>query len=120
MNDDDVIRAKRFELLDDQGRTRAWLKTGGKESAPYFALADEKGLERIGLLLDEHGLPCIRLLHESGQAYAGIRIDADGYTLLTISRPDGTVAIQVVLGVGNETTVKVLDASGRHIFSCGD
>jgi len=60
----EVVRAKRFELVDAEGRVRGALELVGVE--PRLVLYDEKSRQRAKLLLGPDGSPTLVLRDEKG------------------------------------------------------
>ena len=61
----DVVQAKRFELLDDDGEVRAVLGSLGNGS-PHLILSDEHGRMRAAVALSKSGFPRVLLFDEEG------------------------------------------------------
>ena len=61
----DVMRARRFELVNEAGQTRAVLSTV-PDGSPYLVLADAKGQIRVAIALSKSDAPRIMLLDELG------------------------------------------------------
>ncbi len=61
----DVLRARRFELVNEAGETRAVLSTV-PDGSPYLILADAKGQIRVAIALSKTDAPRVMLLDELG------------------------------------------------------
>jgi hypothetical protein len=72
----DVIRAKRLEIVDDKGKTRISLVALPKYG-PLLQFSDDKGNHRAGLSLGADG-PALWLEDETGRGRAGLIVDANG------------------------------------------
>jgi hypothetical protein len=84
------ISSRSFELLDEEGKTRARLQISS-DSQPYLAFYDGNGLSRASLSLNEGGYPVLQLTNldwnrissigEDGSNRGRIRLgfDDDGY-----------------------------------------
>ena len=61
----DLVRAKRFELIDDEGRTRVVMATIS-DGSPHIVLTDANGQIRIAVALSKSNAPKVMLLDETG------------------------------------------------------
>ena len=81
----DVIQAKVFQLVDDNGNIRAELKTG-YDDEPSFALFDKDGVTRLEAGL--HGSNgFITLLNENGHARFSLDFNEIWHHSLDSTRP---------------------------------
>jgi CheY-specific phosphatase CheX len=62
----DVVRAKRFELVDDDGHTRAVIGRLG-DGSPHVILADDKGPMRCAIWLAPNGTPSVAFFDANGR-----------------------------------------------------
>lgn len=94
-----VLRARRLEIVDDQGRVRAAIAA---DRDPY------EGDTTVGLeLLDENGSARAWLVDVCGAAQLALALGGDQVAVLeSISHDDGTSAVALVL----------CDASGRPVL----
>jgi len=74
----EVIRARRFEAVDPEGRVRGLMGMGSDGGSPVLALIDEKGKQRALLSLDPDGNPNLGLYDEKGTMRAVLSLAADG------------------------------------------
>lgn len=65
----EVIRAQKFELVDEEGKVRAVLGLG-RDGAPNLDLSDAKGLKRATLALLPDGSPVLMLSDARGEERA--------------------------------------------------
>jgi hypothetical protein len=86
---EDVVRARRFELVDDQGRARAAL---------YM----------------EAGQPHLMLADEDGNARAVVGINSLGNTVLRFMDAGGNYRVQMT-ETADETGLILSDAAGVHL-----
>ncbi len=113
----EVIRAKRFEVVDKKGQPRAALSVteAGEPSlrlrdkkgqiratlylpdtgGPSFSLGDKNGQLRAGLFLTDNGEPFLRLGDKNGQPRAALFSDTEGPSL---QLQDKNGRIRAVLG----------------------
>ena len=70
---EDVVNAKQFNLLDDNGKTRAVLKV---KDGPGLALYDANGKPRVILAVDEDG-PKLNLFDENEKTRAALGVGKD-------------------------------------------
>jgi hypothetical protein len=73
----EVVRAKRFEVVDDQGRSRALLSVL-PDGSPGLTLYDGAGKQRAGLGLLPDGTPRLALHDAAGKQRAGLTVLPDG------------------------------------------
>lgn len=133
---EEVIRAKRFELVDDNDKIRALIDTGQKEHvALSFFGKDEQERATVGVmpdgfasfvLQDENGTEIIKATTGSGPSDSVIvikdeneqsRIQAgvskDGGTALSLTDKDGNVRVQISVDSEGIPTLTLNDqASG--------
>jgi CheY-specific phosphatase CheX len=62
----EVVRAKRFELVDDDGHTRAVIGRLG-DGSPHVILADDKGQMRCAIWLAPNGTPSVAFFDANGR-----------------------------------------------------
>jgi hypothetical protein len=92
-----VIRAKSFEVVDNQGRNRATLTM--TKAGPGLVLFDENGKARAGLVVSKEG-PFLGLYDEKGAGRALLIVDEDGSGLRMSDENGETRAALAVLKVG--------------------
>lgn len=61
----DLVKAKRFELIDEEGRTRVVIATI-PDGSPHIVLTDAYGQIRIAIALSKSNTPKVMLLDEKG------------------------------------------------------
>jgi len=86
----DVIRAKAFLLVDDEGTTRGSLSVDvdGTAGVRFF---DAQGKARAVLDVDASGTPYLGLLDAQGEPRAGIAAHSDGTSYLILCDAQGRV-----------------------------
>jgi len=100
---EDVVRARRFELVDDAGETRAVLDTGHDRE------------EHVGLTLFD----------TEGKARASLGVMPDGFASLSLGDEDGREVIKItasaVVGesVSSDSVVALKDKSGQTRVQLG-
>ncbi len=67
----EVTRARRFELVDSEGRVRATLGLD-EEGSPAVCLCDEEGNVRGGLCITSEGVPQLRMMTAAGGLRAAL------------------------------------------------
>jgi len=91
----DVVRARRFELVDSSGQIRAELAAPGigGQQGPALTLFHSRGpvFTRIVLGLDDDGAPMLELFDGEGQPRATVRLGKDGSAQLALLDRDGKV-----------------------------
>ncbi len=81
----DVVQAKRFELLDDDGEVRAVLGSLGNGS-PHLILSDGHGRMRAAVALSKSGSPRVLLFDEEGNKTHEAPPVAEGRPLVVLKR----------------------------------
>lgn len=133
---EEVIRAKRFELIDDEGKTRALIDTGQKEHvALSFFGKDEQERATVGImpdgfssfvLLDEEGKESIKATTGTGPSDSVFvikdgnerpRIQAGvgkaGEAALSLTDDEGNVRIQASVDDRGVPTLTLKDEAGE-------
>jgi HEAT repeat protein len=106
----EVIRAQRFELVDDEGRVRAALDVLGGD--PDVALHDREGRSRAVLSM-VGGSPRLRLFHENGEAAIGLSEFRGGALISALGAgPPGPSALLAV--APGEAGLGLYDDKGRQ------
>ena len=76
LSDDDILRLKGVEIVDDRGRVRITLGPlgGSSREEPVFGIAihDEEGSERMWLTLDAEGPTLVFASGGTGVIYIGV------------------------------------------------
>ena len=88
----DVIQARAFQVMDDEGRVRAELKTTA-DGEPSFALFDTDGQIRLCAELNE-GCPVLTLNDQEGQTLLEASVAENGGTELALRDKDGRTLLQ--------------------------
>lgn len=91
---DETIRARRFELVDRFGKTRAILACDGETGAPTITFKDSKEQTRITVGIAWNDMPSIQLNADDGTARVAL-----------IARPEGNGMVLVVDGDGNRQVI---------------
>src|SRR5215211_1317477 len=117
---EEVIRAKRFELVDDNDNVRAVL---GSEinGAPVLAMWGEDGGMRTRLSLVENDLPSFELLDEKGDPRLQMKRTANGSWGLYFMDSNETVRMQLIMpdnpdliGQYGSTALALHDQAGKQ------
>lgn len=104
-----VVKASRFELVDDAGRTRAALGMS-KGGSPEFDLRDAQGRPRALLLLDRDSLPIFFFKDADVITRAKWELDAKGAAKLTFCDADLAPRVEID---GARPTIRILNAKGE-------
>jgi hypothetical protein len=103
----DYIRAKRFELVGDDGDVRGAMSVEGEDAT--IRLNDADGRARIFLSTSPSGASRILLASDDGTARAGIDTDPEGHPSLFLRDKDGDVRVGIDV-----------DEDGAPVVSLGD
>ncbi|HEY3412218.1 MAG TPA: hypothetical protein VGM51_04065 [Armatimonadota bacterium] len=97
----------RLSLMDENGQTRAFLDT--TKDGPSLNFLDAKGASRCGLFLGKEG-PVLGLLDEDPKG--GAKFGANGIFLR-----DANGTVRATLGtIATETSILLFDRSGKLVF----
>ena len=102
-----VVRAEKFEVVDQKGKTRAIL--AAYKPGPALMLYDEDGKERAGLAVGDNG-PRLVFWDEKGKARTGL-VAQKGGPALELYDAKGTLRAGMALEKG-EPAVMLYDAKG--------
>jgi len=91
---DDVIRARRFELVDSHGNIRALLTCDAQTGLPTIVFKDSRDQTRVTVGIAWNDMPSIQLNAEDGTARVAL-----------VARPEGNGLVLVVDNDGNQQTV---------------
>ena len=80
----EVVRARRFELVDSEGKVRAALAVD-EEGVPGLALSDGDGNVRAALILGREGIPRLNLLSKTGTVRASLGFGSDWKVQLVLT-----------------------------------
>lgn len=107
-----VVKASRFELVDDAGRTRAVLGVS-KGGSPEFDLRDVKGRPRALLLLDADSLPVFFFKDAEVVTRAKWELDAQGAAKLSFLDADLTPRVEIET---EKPELRVSNSKGQPIW----
>ena len=106
----DEVKAKSFRLVDDAGKTRAWLNCF-TDSPATLGFYDAAGKPRATLGYNRNGEPCVVLADEDGMARTSWFVVA-GETKLIMGDAEGRT--RVLMGYTTEGPDKVTGAETTH------
>jgi hypothetical protein len=99
----DVVRAKRFELVDDDGRVRAALFV---EGGPRLMMYDLAGKHRVALALHGEEAPGLELFTAEGSHALQVR-HMNGAPLVSLHDTGGNDRLRLTLSGGPEPKASV-------------
>jgi hypothetical protein len=129
------IRARRIELVDDEGNVRMILGGGKRgEGGPRVDLYDENGKWRVSLGLTQLGDTVLGFYDEDGKRRAGVGTNSEGTSELLLSDasgvragigvyPGGAAELSIYDGSGNRRALLGADSNGQtgmHFFDEND
>ena len=114
----DVVRARRFELVDAAGEVRAVLAVDGDGTG--LVLLDAAGRPGVGLTVLPEGRPGLTLLDAAGVGRAGLVVNADGSSVLSLHDAVGTARAALQVNAGGNPVLGLGDAAGDRcrVVSC--
>ncbi|MBE7490382.1 MAG: hypothetical protein HS108_01260 [Planctomycetes bacterium] len=89
------------------------LALGNSDGRPNILMLDDKGVERMKLVLKEDNAPAWTLRDARGQARLVAGANADGWAGLGITDPKGTVRTLMFSDARGESGLSVSDAAGK-------
>lgn len=129
---EDVVRAKRFELVNDEGTVQAALQSSGGNAASLDFYEDGE-IHRAGFGVTQTGNATLTLRGHDETIYARIGIERDGrqsafslrdsrgnQRLQLAIEDDGTVGISVIDGEKRNRAQLALQTNGYIAFSIFD
>ena len=109
----EVIRAERFEVVDENGMLRALLSLG-TDGEPGLRLYDKNGQHRAALSLLNNGEPRLGLYDKDGsRAVLGV---VDGEPRLWFFDQNGKYRAALVLNADEEPRLSFIDKNGNVIW----
>jgi hypothetical protein len=99
---EDLIRARRFELVDDQERPRAALHM--EDGQPILTLADEDGSARVQVAINREGNATLRVRDAAGQERIQIAAMEDG-TGFVLTDSTGAIHVSLLITENGEVLV---------------
>ena len=99
---EDLVRARRFELVDDQERPRAALHM--EDGQPILTLADEDGSARVQVAINREGNATLRVRDAAGQERLQIAAMEDG-TGVVLTDSTGTIHASLIISENGEVLV---------------
>jgi catechol 2,3-dioxygenase-like lactoylglutathione lyase family enzyme len=109
----DVVRAKRFELMDDEGQVRAFLDTGPADEALLTFYESDGEAFRVSLGINQEGTAQLNLFDNQKTSRVQVATQAAGkLTLVTLSDEFGMGRVQLSLFSDGRTGLAVSDQWG--------
>lgn len=108
----DVVRAKRFELVDDTGKMRALLAMH-PDGSPGLWLLDTAGKARGGLFVATDGRPTLSLYDAAGEPLAMLGVLPDGSWGLWLVDATGTPRAALGVRPNGTSGLALSDAAGE-------
>jgi hypothetical protein len=108
----EVVRAKEFALIDDEGRTRAQL---GRNSNGCFGawVFDAAGEGRLSLTVGPDGYPAMLLYDAAGKAQVRLGANPDGSSYLSVLHAAGKAQARMAVLPDGTPYLALADAAGR-------
>lgn len=110
---DDVVRARRFELLDAAGRVRCFLGEG--DGRVGLAMFDESLKERLTLQLESDGAPILSIRDGSGEERASITINETYGAGLFLRSSNDKVRCALVSDTMGATTLVMFGSNAQTV-----
>ena len=116
----EVVRAKRFELVDAEGRVRIEIGMGGVDrrwQTPGVRLLDQKGNVRATLEVYPQGHPNLTLRDEKGEVRAMLALAFDDSPVIWMYDEKGKTRAVGGLGSDGSPILTLRDKEGEAIWS---
>jgi hypothetical protein len=104
-----------LQILDGQGRRRAWITTTLFDGNPSLTLYDEAQCERVSIHLNNSGQPSIAILDELGRSLVGLGQNASGEIGIQISDADGKPGMLLTIQPDGARRIAIVDRDGKTV-----
>jgi len=109
---DQVVRARKFELVDQQGRVRGVLGDLGFGSVG-MSVRDSDGTMRVGLSVLPDGKAVVSFYTKEGRPGAALGIGPDGNPTMLLARGDGKRQIELAYAADGGARLRMVDTEGQ-------
>jgi hypothetical protein len=113
---EEVVRAKRFEVVDDEGEVRITLDAGPGDEAAVMAVQDRQGNNRAGFGILEDGSVALVLKDAEGNRRASLGIGeeaGDKPPRLTIADSLGRARVEIAVMDNGNVQIALADKWGQ-------
>ena len=110
------IKARRFVVVDAQGKLRALLGVGD-DGTPELSMSDVQGELRASLHVAADGRPTLRMSDAQGKSRALLGVTADGSSALGIFDAQGKSRAVLGMTADGSSALGIFDAQERKIWS---
>jgi hypothetical protein len=111
------VRAQGFELVDQNGNTRAGLSFDPTTGQPSLDLADQNDSIRASLFLSEYGQPMLRLADQVGKPRVELSLLGEsGQPLLDLLDQNGMPRVGLHLDEYGQPMLRLADQIGKAIW----
>lgn len=77
LSNEQVVRARRFEIVDKKGNVRGAIGADEGDGASYFVLKDREGRNRVQIIVEPSGLAAVALRDEQDRQAIALTLDPD-------------------------------------------
>lgn len=109
------VRARKFVLVDLNGKTRAFMDTS-KDEISGLHLTDEKGNTRALLGTDSDGTPRYHMFDDKGRLRLIVFTYKNGSSGLTLLDDTGNIRTLLEAGKDGKSELLLVDDKGKTIF----
>ena len=110
----EVVRAKRFELVDDDGAVRGEMSVGS--DGPILALLNRNGMEQWGASVSDRGSD-LYLSDRAGESRLSVSVNADGTPDLVMYDQNRKLSLLVYLDDDGTPNLTMSDQNGNSRLS---
>jgi hypothetical protein len=116
----DVIRAKRIEITDSEGKTRMILATGHGSGGPVIVLLDSAGQMRVQLFVSEDKRGArLMLADEGGNNRVLVGASGDGDVGLSLFNKNDRPHFMVVSNGNAQGAIMFMDEESNPVWGWG-
>ena len=109
---DQVVRARKFELVDREGRVRGVLGDLGFGSVG-MSLRDGEGILRVGLSVVPDGRAVVSFFHKDGKPRAALGVGPNGSPAMLLTRGDGKRQIELAYAADGGARLRMVATKGQ-------
>lgn len=108
-----VVVAQQFQLVDKKGRLRALLDTWGDDGLPILQLHDQKQMPRVIISIDGRDTPHVSLTHPSGEVAANMRVFDDGRIVIGVYDKGQKPVFDAGIDINGDHMIELFDKDGK-------
>lgn len=115
----DVIRTRRLEIVDAQGKVCATL-SAGKDSNPSLKIFDKYGVARIDVSIDEDGIPGVGIFDIEGSERIWMMVDNENTPLIDLYDNNAQVRMEIAVDEETGSRLDIYNTDGTAVAELGE